>query len=265
MIRVASLPMYDFPWLAEAHNALWASLRTSLRAAGVADVPEALDGARPPRAIWRDPALLLGQTCGYPLLTELAGVLQVVATPIYELPGCDGALHRSFVVVRADDPAQSLAALRGRRCAVNSRDSNTGMNLLRALVASLAGGRPFFASIVETGAHLDSLRSVREGLADVAAIDCVTHGLAARHMPALLDGTRVLTATEANPGPPFVTAAETSSADVGDMRTALNETAASPVASELGLSGITVLALDSYAPVLAFERSAASAGYPALA
>jgi ABC-type phosphate/phosphonate transport system substrate-binding protein len=161
MTRVASLGMYDYPWLAATNDALWATLRSELRATGVVDVPEVLDNQRPLRAIWRDPALLLAQACGYPLLTEFAGTLCFVATPVYVFPGCDGALHRSLVIVREDEPATSLPGFRGCRCAINGCDSNTGMNLLRALVAAHAGGRPFFADVLETGAHLESLRAVR--------------------------------------------------------------------------------------------------------
>ncbi len=138
MTRVASLGMYDFPWLREATDAFWGLMRDGLREAGVDGVPDELERERPLREIWRDPNLLLAQTCGYPLVTELAGRVRLVATPIYDLPGCDGVLHRSFVVVRADDPARELADLRGRRCAVNGFDSNTGMNLLRAAIAPLA-------------------------------------------------------------------------------------------------------------------------------
>ncbi len=265
MTRTASLGMYDFSWLAAEHDALWADLRSHLRAAGIADLPETLDRHRPLRAIWRDPALLLAQTCGYPLLTEFAGALRVVAAPVYDFPGCEGVLHRSFVVVRDTETVKSLAALRGRRCAVNGRDSNSGMNLLRALVAPLAGGRAFFSSVLETGAHLESLRAVCEGAADVAAIDCVTHGLAARHRPDLLEGTRILAQTAATPSLPFVTALGTPDAELAALRSVLAEIAGGPSASPLGWSGIEILDLAAYAPVTALEHEAQAAGYFVLA
>ncbi len=265
MTRVASLGMYDFPWLAGATDALWAALHDGLRAAGLAGLPEALDRGRGLRAIWHDPALLLAQTCGYPLLTEFSGTLQLVATPVYDFPGCDGVLHRSFVVVRADEPALSLTEMRGRRCAINGRDSNTGMNLLRALIAPLAERRSFFASVIETGAHLDSLRAVREGRADLAAIDCVTYGLAARRQPALLRGTRILTRTAATPSLPFVTSIATSAADLAALRSALIDTAGAAVAGALGWSGVEILDLAAYAPVEALQREATAAGYGVLA
>ncbi len=262
---VASLGMYDFPWLRAATDALWAELRARLRAAGVARAPDALDRSRDLRAIWRDPALLLAQTCGYPLMTELAGALQVVAAPIYDFPGCDGALHRSFVVVRANEPAELLAAMRGRRCAINGRDSNTGMNLLRALVAPLAAGRPFFAAVIETGAHLASLGAVRHGRADLAAVDCVTFGLAARHRPELLVGVRVLTQTAATPGLPLVTAGAASETDLATIRAAVIDIAATPAAAACGWRGAAVVDAALYRAVTALEQDARHAGYATLA
>jgi len=263
--RVASLGMYDCPWLAKTNDALWATLRGELRAAGVVNVPESLDHQRPLRAIWRDPTLLLAQTCGYPLLTDFSGALRLVATPVYEFAGCDGALHRSFVIVREEEPATSLSGLRGSRCAINGRDSNTGMNLLRTLVAPHAGGRPFFAAVLETGSHLESLRAVRESRADLAAIDCVTHGLTARHRPELLEGTRVLTMTDSTPGLPFVTAPGTERSEIDALRAALAMAAHSPAATLLGLIDVVVLDLDSYALALAFQlHKALAAGYPEL-
>jgi ABC-type phosphate/phosphonate transport system substrate-binding protein len=263
--RVASLGMYDLPWLAAATDALWASLRDELRRAGLGDVPDTLDRSRPLREIWQDPSLLLAQTCGYPLVTELAGTVRLVATPRYDLPGCAGARHGSVVVVREDEPAASLAAMRGRRCAINGRDSNTGMNLLRALVAPLAGGRPFFAAVVETGGHLGSLDAVRAGRADLAAIDRVTFGLAARGAPERIAGLRALAETPATPGLPFITAAATTDAERGALRAALAAVSRRPEAAALAWSGLEILGADAYEPVLALEREAAALGYPVLA
>ena len=265
MTRTASLGMYELPWLVEATDALWAELRSALRAAGVAGVPDALDRSRPLAAVWRDPALLLGQTCGYPLVTALTGAVQVVATPIYAFPGCAGPMHRSFVLVQADDPASALAAFRGRRCALNGRESNTGMNLLRALVAPLAQGRPFFASVIETGSHLGSIEALRAGRADVAAVDCVTYGLTERDRPALLRGLRVLAETAATPCLPFITSTGTSPADLSALRLALERAARGPAAAALGWSGVEALDGAAYGVISALGREAASAGYPDLA
>jgi ABC-type phosphate/phosphonate transport system substrate-binding protein len=266
---VASLGMYDPPWLHGANDALWSVLARHLRDNGFAAIPERLDRDRPLAAIWADPDLVLAQTCCYPLATTLAGAVTPVAAPVYAWPGCRGATHRSFLVVREASPFQNLSDLRGRRLAVNGFDSNTGMNLLRAAVAPLAGGHAFFGSVTVTGAHLSSMSAVARGEADLAAVDCVTFGLAARHRPDLAAGLRVIGETEPSPALPFVTRREASAEAVAAARTALRAALADAGVAEactrLGLAGVEPLPADACAQVLALERDAVAAGYPRLA
>jgi hypothetical protein len=82
-LRIASLPMYDYPELHAAHDALWAAIRLRLRARGIGDTPDALTRSADLFSMWRNPALLLGQTCGHPQVTGLGDKVQVIATPIY--------------------------------------------------------------------------------------------------------------------------------------------------------------------------------------
>lgn len=260
--------MYDFPWLRRSTDRLWGAIAAGLRRRGVEGVPDALDRSRDLRAIWRDPMLLLAQTCGYPLVTELSDTVRVVATPCYAASGCDGAFHRSLVVVRADDPAPNIESLRGRRAAINGWDSNSGMNLLRALIAPLARDGRFFGKVVVTGAHLASVAAVRDGAADVAAIDCVTHALAARHRPELLEGTRVLAETTATPSLPLVAGRNAPDDEVDALRAALDELTADPASASLRdtllIERFTVLPDAAYAMVVGLERKAAASGYPTL-
>jgi ABC-type phosphate/phosphonate transport system substrate-binding protein len=256
--------MYDEPAWAAANDALWSAIGGELRAGGLAGVPARLtrDAALP--AIWTDPRLLLAQTCGWPLVTGLAERVTLVATPCYALPGCDGPHHRAFLVVRDDDPATDLAALRGRRLAVNGLDSNSGMNLLRSVVAPLAEGGRFFAGVAVTGAHRASLAAVAAGTADVTAVDCVTFGLLARHVPAALAGLRVLARTPASPSLPFITRADTPAMELTLLRTALAAALGHPAARTLGLAGFEILPLAAYDPLLALAQAAARRGYPHL-
>jgi ABC-type phosphate/phosphonate transport system substrate-binding protein len=263
----ASLGMYDFPWLQPTTDRLWAAIRDALRAACV-EAPERLDRERPLEAIWRDPKLVLAQACGLPLVTTLRDAVRVVATPCYDLPGCDGPHYRSFIVVAADHPARGIADLRGARAAINGWDSQSGMNALRALVAPLAGGQPFFSDIVVSGSHQRSLAMVGDGTADVAAIDCVTHGLLAAHGSGHLAGTRVLCHTPPVPGLPLITAAATPDATLNGLRAVLDAVIADPaledIRATLHLRGIARLALDDYRPILASRADAEAAGYPQL-
>lgn len=265
---IASLGMYDLPWLTAVTDALWAALRDRLRAAGMDGVPDALDRSRPVADIWRDADLLLAQSCGYPLVTSLRDAVRLVGTPCYDLPGCDGPDYCSFIVVACDNAAQSIAGLREARAAINGWDSQSGMSALRAVVAPLAEGRPFFREVVVTGAHLHSLDAVRDGSADVAALDCVTWGLTAAGQPGRLDGLRVLGRTPATRGLPLVTAVGRSDRTVAMLRDGWAAVMADPalagVRTALCLAGISPASLADYAPISAMREMAEALVYPEL-
>ena len=255
--RPASLGMYDEPEFAAANDALWEAVAARL---DLPRVPARLTRSRPLPALWTDPDLLLAQTCGWPLVTTLAGRVRVVATPRYALPGCEGAMHRAWIVVRAGDSAAGPADLRGRAFAVNGWDSNSGMNLPRALFAPLAGGGRFFGAVRVTGAHRASLAAVQAGVADAAAVDCVTFGLLARHAPGAVAGLRVVAETPPSPALPFITRADAPAAEVAALRAALDHPHPA-----LGLLGVADLPADAYAALRDLADGAAASGYPALA
>ena len=265
---VAALPMYDFPWTADAQDAFWRALAGELRQAGVA-APRALTRARPLDEVWRDPRLLFGQTCGYPYITRLAPRVALIATPSYGFAGCEGVSHRSVIVARRDDSRRSLSDFRGARAAINAGDSNTGMNLFRAMVAPLAGGRPFFASVEVTGAHVASLAAVAQGRVDIAAIDCVSFALFQRGRPELTNAVAVLARSPLSPGLPYIASAslppDVIEATRGALFAALDDPALAATRAALGLTGAIALGPADYAPVVRFERAAAQLGYPGLA
>ncbi len=265
MAGALSLPMYDLPELAWASDALVAALAAALPA-GLAN-PERRRGDEP-SAFWQAPDLLLTQTCGYPLMTAFADELAYVATPCYDLPGCAGGRYHSVALVRDDDLAECLADLRGRRAAINGRDSQSGHNCLRRAVAPLAHGQPYFSAVVETGAHARSIAAVAAGEADIATIDCVTHALLARVRPQALSGTRVLFRTADAPALPYVTRKGMATETVAALRTALMQVACDPALAEaraaLLLKDFALLGEAAYDEILEMERAAEELGYPAL-
>jgi ABC-type phosphate/phosphonate transport system substrate-binding protein len=260
--------MYDFGRLAQANDDFWREISASLRAAGVIDVPTALERDMSIEQLWAEPRLLLAQSCGYPVMASLQGKVRLVATPIYRAPGCTGAWHRSALVVRADDGRDDLAALRGCRCVANQRHSNTGMNLLRAAVAPLADGRAFFERVAWSRSHWSSLAMVAAGEADLTAIDAVTHAQLARLEPDLVRQTRMIGWTEAAPGLPFITAAGTDDATLELLRRVLADVAADPACAQLRgallLDGFEILSEGAYQRVIELERYAIDLDYPEL-
>ncbi|MEM9765261.1 MAG: PhnD/SsuA/transferrin family substrate-binding protein, partial [Pseudomonadota bacterium] len=211
---------------------------------------------------------LLGQTCGYPFWYGLRGHVRLVATPVYAAPGCEGPTYRSAIIVRQDDPAQSLSACRGYRPAVNGRDSQSGHNALRAAAAPFGGEASFFGGALKTGAHLASSKAVAEGQADIAAIDCVTWALAQRWAPETVAGLRRIGWTPAAPALPFITAGGQEDGVVQALRDALRVALASPALSDarnaLMLADVAVLREEAYAAIPAMEVAADAAGQPAL-
>jgi ABC-type phosphate/phosphonate transport system substrate-binding protein len=268
-MTIATLQMYDLPEVRVANDDWWAGLARALRRAGLSEVPAQLTWDGPPEGPWRDPGFLFGQTCGYPLMHGLAGVVQVVATPVYTAPGCEGPHYRSIFVVREDEAARSLAELRGRIAAFNSTQSQSGYSALRSAVAPLARDGSFFSQVIETGGHIQSARAVAEGRADLAALDCVTYALLARHCPAAVAGLRVLDRSAAAPGLPYVTRADAPADLVARLRDGLAEAAADPALAAareaLLLTGVEVLAPKAYDRILQMEAEAQTHGYPRLA
>ena len=264
----ASLPMYDLPEVREHTDRLWTAIAEEMRGLGVPDVPDALERPINHHDVRRPRGLLFSQSCGYPVTTALRSAVRVVATPHYAATGCDGLRYCSAVVVHASSHATSLDDLRGMVCAFNADDSHSGYNALRAAVAPIAKGRPFFSSTLRTGAHVSSIDAVRRQRADVCAVDCVMWALLARYRPSSLSGLTVLARTETVPGLPFVTAADCSDATVEAIRNALDRAFSRPDLADtraaLLISGLSVSTLDTYEPLLEMERAAVALGYPDL-
>ncbi|MFN3832123.1 MAG: phosphate/phosphite/phosphonate ABC transporter substrate-binding protein [Allorhizobium sp.] len=264
-----SLAMYVAPSVVvEAQQHLWAFLRDHLRESGLAGLPEAPDADIAHHDAWLDPRLLLAQTCGFPFVKHLKGQVRLVATPVYEAPGCVGPTMVSVVVVRQEGAPESLAACAGFKAAINETGSNSGYNLLRAAVAPHAGGKPFFQGVIETGGHLASIEAVQQGKADLAAIDCITFDLLRRHAPQRVDGLAVLEHTPSGPNLPFITRLSASDEEVAALRSALKAAITAPELAEtreiLGLKDIVVLGEGAYDILLEHEQAAIAAGYPDL-
>lgn len=268
MAACASLPQYDLPELRGATDAWWAGLARHLRDAGLTDVPDILARPADAEALWRDGDLLLTQTCGYPLMTELRGILVPVAVPVYDCPGCDGAQYRSMIIVAESWPGRTLDELRGMRVAVNNANSHSGMNALRHSFAPLAEGGRFFSDVMLTGGHAKSAEAVRDGRAAVAAIDCVTWALLSRHRPEALRGLRVLALTDPAPSLPYAVRCGLAADDRLRVRAALFAAAADPLLSEprsaLLLSGFEDADTELYGRMLEMQDAATAAGCAAM-
>jgi ABC-type phosphate/phosphonate transport system substrate-binding protein len=211
-----------------AVQAWWVGIAAAMRAEGIAGLPQAVSWPSDLDAHWRDPRLLLSQTCGYPLVTRLLSVVQVLGAFRYTVPGCSGIHYRSELLVRKGVPGRRIEDFRGRVAAINDPQSHSGCHALRSLVEPLAQDGGFFAKEVESGSHRGSLALLRDGGADLAAIDCVSLAGIRRHAPGLLADLQVIGSTAPAPGLPLVTSGETSPAEFCAMRRALTRASVDP-------------------------------------
>lgn len=259
--------MYDGPVAGPAMAAFWQAWRAAIQAAGV-DAPPLTTSpgsSEELNALWRSQELFISQTCGYPYVTELTAGVRLIATPHYDVPGCNGPHYSSNIIVHRDASARTIEALAGTTVAINGRTSQSGFNALRAATLPCATAGRFFSATRETGSHSASLAAVAERRADCAAIDCVSFAHIARDTPDLVAEVRTIAHTEPVPGLPFITSTARSDADVEMFRETLRDVLTAPELAEdrgaLFLSGMSVMPAAAYEPIRHQIEAAASAGY----
>lgn len=219
-------------------------------------------------SVLRDPGLFIGHTCGYPLMNYLQDAVTPFCVPVFNVPGAEGNLYSSRFIVAADSDIRSLAECSAHIAAINNRDSNSGMNVLRHAIAKLNPATPFFASVVSSGGHLQSLTAVAEKRADVAAIDCVSFQFIEDQWPELTAGVRSIGNSIKTCGLPLVVPnANLSSIDTEQILVKLNQTLNQvdpQIRQQLHLSHFAPVSFNDYQSILDVESFAINAGYPEL-
>lgn len=226
--RRAGLGMYPFPPLRPAFDRLWQAVRE--RAPWV---PERLEWDVDLHAQWHDPATVVSYTCGWPLVTELAelaetGRLHVVGSFVFTIPEADGPTYRSVLVARRAGTAADFA---GSLAAANGPDSLSGWVSL--LYAVHGPGARWQGEVLFTGAHLESVRAVHEGRAEVASIDAVSLAHIRRLYPELCTDL-----VEVGHGPqvgclPVIAGAAVSAQQLAELRAAFTAAVADPALADV--------------------------------
>jgi len=234
---IASLPMYDRPETAAANDRLWQGVRTRL-----GEGPEHLVRAGDPWEHWQSPDLLLSQTCGLPFRSGLHDKVNLVGTPVCDLPDCPPGRYYSVFVARRADPRAGPADFADAVLAYNEALSQSGWAAPQGWAAERGVA---FGRVLRTGAHANSARAVAEGRADIAALDALSWRLMARSDRFAQD-LRVIGRTDPTPALPWITAA---TRDPAPIRAALSAALAALSAADrdtLGMSGLVEIATEEY-------------------
>jgi len=197
---IASLMMYRRPETDAALARFWNLIRDTLAGHGF-NCPETLSQDTEEFSVWRDPNLVLSQTCGMPYRLYLQDRVQLVGTPDYGLADCPPGFYRSAFVVRADDPRQALTDYQDKTFAYNQTISQSGF----AAPFNHLKDQFWFTNTLHTGAHLASARAVADGSADIASLDAVTWNIIKTYEQ-FAANLRVLEWTDTTPGLPLITA-----------------------------------------------------------
>jgi len=223
----AGLGMYPFPGLRGAYDRLWEAVQVRLPW-----LPQVLTWHDDVYESWTSPDLVVGYTCGWPLVTRLADRVQVVGTFEFDIPDAVGPTYRSVVVARAevadadDGPVSDLGHYAGLTAAVNGPDSLSGWV---SLVAAVHGpGATWSGPVHRTGAHVASVRALHDGTADIASIDAVTWAHIGRFLPELTEGLVVVGAGPRVPCLPVIAGAAMPHERLAEVRTAMADAVADP-------------------------------------
>jgi ABC-type phosphate/phosphonate transport system substrate-binding protein len=172
----SAMSMYPLESLRTAWDRLY-----GVAARGVVDAPPELRWDLDAHDTWSNPQLVLGMTCGWPLITDLRTRVRVVGTFLYDVDGQAGHTYRSVIVARRPS---TVAEMAGATLAFNSTDSLSGYV---SIIAALPAGQASWPGpTLQTGAHLASIEAVRDGRADIASIDAMTWAYTRRDAPDLL-------------------------------------------------------------------------------
>jgi ABC-type phosphate/phosphonate transport system substrate-binding protein len=245
----SAVAMYPFPGVTTALNQLWSRVRHHLGFG-----PQQLSWDVDLHGSWRRSDLLLGQTCGWPLVSQLGDSVEVVGVFDATVPEAHDGTYRSVLVSCSVPLAEQLAGPR-LRVAVNNDDSLSGYVSLRTVFAE-HGRHLEVASF--TGAHLASVRALAEGDADLASVDAVSWALIGEAHPSMVSGLHVIGHGPRVPCLPLITAAHQVGPDgrpvVDHLREALSaacaEDDAAPLLDALHARGFRARTNDDYQPLL---------------
>jgi phosphonate transport system substrate-binding protein len=163
--------------------------------------------------------------CGLPFARynrSVPGQLNALVAPVMQATRYqDRAIYFADVIVRAGSPFITWNDLAGTRFCYNDPGSNSGYNLVRQRLMQGKYPPQFFGRAIASGSHQQSIRWVRDGTADCAAIDSTVLEQELRDVPELADQLRVVKSLGPCPMPPIAVSQRLGNALIDQIQTAL--------------------------------------------
>lgn len=120
-------------------------------------------------------AVDMGFVCGLPyvlLHDRETPAVDLLAAPVMQSKRYHGKpKYYSDLIVHKDSEIRSISDLEGRTYVFNEEISNSGYNMPRYRLLELGFTEGFFAKVVRSGSHEESIRMVAAGQADASFVD----------------------------------------------------------------------------------------------
>ena len=216
---VTSTRMYN---AAPAVEGAWRALFQRLFADCALDVQFIEHGyPQPIDTLWSDPRLFSAFMCGWPF-ARTHGRMQPIAVPVPAPSRYEGLpRYCSEFLVRGESGWASVEATFGHRIGWMARDSQSGYNAPRALLAQhVTPDRPrlYRESVGPLVTPMRALDALRAAEVDVVALDSFFLDLLRHHAPGKLAGLDTIATTPWTPMPLLVAAPAVSDTTVERLR-----------------------------------------------
>jgi ABC-type phosphate/phosphonate transport system substrate-binding protein len=246
------LGMYPFGSIVWAWDELWAAVHE--RAPWT---PHELTRSGDVHARWYDADCLVTHVCGWPFAAVHRNDMHLVGAFALDLPEASGDGYRSVLLTPHD---RSLDELIGPETHVvaNSADSLSGWLSLLAATVGARGEWP--GAVTFTSAHLDSLRALAQGEADLACVDPWSLAFIAAEEPELVADLHRVGLGPLVPTPAITARKSLTTEHVTDLRRAfadaLDDDVTAAARRALHITGPAMTSLDDYLTILALGPSA---------
>jgi ABC-type phosphate/phosphonate transport system substrate-binding protein len=253
----------------DAHKAAWQAWFFELNGSYLCHhYPDTTLGFETDEQAYTSATVIAAHTCGYPYVKHWVDTHELIAAPVFDVPGCkpDKAQYSSWFIARTDHPGKSLHQFQNARVAINSEHSNSGMNVLRYAISQIYAGGHFFSERIFTGGHQQSMIAIANGAADLAAIDAVSYALICELDPDLCAALKMIGQSELTAGLPFICIKD-SSVNRSELSIAMDRAVKNmrPDARKLlRLKGFKPVKKKDYDKIIQLEKAAIAADYPEL-
>ena len=241
----AQLNWYLFDNTATAFTAFWRAVRHYLARHDIRCDAALYYHSQTAQSLADNATLGLGQLCGVNFARTSEGKLSYLANYILDDETVSAGMYNSVILTRQPKSlAEILAAPQLLSAAISEPDSFSGRFALYSIF-SPDFTPPHFTAEIHTGTHLDTVRAIASGKAEIGAVDCLSWHIIKRAYPDMVSAIHIAGRSAALPGPPLVCSASIrpniKTHLIEAMLAAFEEDYISEQMQAIGITGITRL------------------------